>query len=1037
MSYGTIKVDTITFTDNSVDKSVSLSGLIQNPTFTGNITVTGTISGDVIRGGTTVSGATVTGTTANFVSGVFTTQISGATVTGTTASFTSGVFTNISGTTATITSGIIASGTAAAPSLAILADLDTGLFSPGANQLAVATNGTGRLYIAADGKIGVNVSSPTQAQLVVASSAGANTAFFTDGTNSSIKFLHGGGGAIVTTESGQYLGFGTSDTERLRITSAGLVGVGASNPTAKLESYFSSTNPSLSSNTGAGLSVYGTSTVRLNFGNYPASPYSSWVQSSDGIGNAWPIALNPLGGNVGIGTASPADTSNFGRALDINGTTGAACYVRTNGSATNYGLIGHYGTDFYVNNNSNGPIRFFANGDERARIDSSGSLLVGTSTARTYTTGGAGGNHKLQLETAGATSVFTTAGIYSNSDVAGIGAYLELGRSKGTALGAVTAVALNDILGEIRFAGTNGTGANSAASIAGYVDGAVSGGGANDMPGRLVFSTTADGAATPTERLRITSAGLVGIGTSSPETALTVRGEIVGGSGASISGTTIIKDQYTTGTSLGTFGIERSTGAPVLTANIKQAEDAVGYISTNTLTIGKSALKLATDGLVYATAPSSSVPVGNSVTLTDRFTITNSGHVGIGTASPAQLLDISAASSSARIISTTGTNLAFLNFNNTAGNAYVGLESSTGGNFSSGTGAYSLCFAHQGAYPICFATSNTERARIDSSGRLLVGTSTNSNVSTACFANRSDGAASAWVYLQTTETTPANGNTIGSLVFNSTGNTSINSSAYIICQRDGGTWTNTTSMPGRLVFSTTADGAASPTERMRITSAGAVLFIKQVRDYTTEGIVLAQGATSGTDTSFVTNGGNVVTFSRGTNDGTILSLRQDGTEEGTISVSGTTVSYNGAHLSRWSQLASGAERTEILRGSILSNLDEMCEWGEEDNEQLNRMKVSTVEGDKNVSGVFQCWDDDDDTYTNDFYCAMTGDFIIRVAEGVTVERGDLLTSAGDGTAKPQDDDIIRSKTIAKVTSTNVSCTYDDGSYCVPCVLMAC
>ena len=37
----------------------------------------------------------------------------------------------------------------------------------------------------------------------------------------------------------------------------------------------------------------------------------------------------------------------------------------------------------------------------------------------------------------------------------------------------------------------------------------------------------------------------------------------------------------------------------------------------------------------------------------------------------------------------------------------------------------------------------------------------------------------------------------------------------------------------------------------------------------------------------------------------------------------------------------------------------------------------------------------------------------------------------------QDDDIIRSKTIAKVTSTNVSCTYDDGSYCVPCVLMAC
>jgi hypothetical protein len=185
------------------------------------------------------------------------------------------------------------------------------------------------------------------------------------------------------------------------------------------------------------------------------------------------------------------------------------------------------------------------------------------------------------------------------------------------------------------------------------------------------------------------------------------------------------------------------------------------------------------------------------------------------------------------------------------------------------------------------------------------------------------------------------------------------------------------------------------------------------------------------------NNSPVAAFNRGATDGTLVEFKQDQVTEGTISVSGTTVSYNGAHLSRWSQLPSGAERTEILRGTVLSNIDEMCEWGDEGNEQLNRMKVSDVEGDKNVSGVFQGWDNDDDTYINDFYCAMTGDFIIRIAPGVTVERGDLLMSAGDGTAKPQDDDIIRSKTIAKVTSINVSCTYDDGSYCVPCVLMAC
>ena len=46
-------------------------------------------------------------------------------------------------------------------------------------------------------------------------------------------------------------------------------------------------------------------------------------------------------------------------------------------------------------------------------------------------------------------------------------------------------------------------------------------------------------------------------------------------------------------------------------------------------------------------------------------------------------------------------------------------------------------------------------------------------------------------------------------------------------------------------------------------------------------------------------------------------------------------------------------------------------------------------------------------------------------------------TAGNGTAKPQGDDIVRSKTIAKVISTTVIKTYDDNSYLVPCVVMAC
>ena len=371
------------------------------------------------------------------------------------------------------------------------------------------------------------------------------------------------------------------------------------------------------------------------------------------------------------------------------------------------------------------------------------------------------------------------------------------------------------------------------------------------------------------------------------------------------------------------------------------------------------------------------------------------------------------------------------------------------------TGIYS-----PGADQLAISTGGTVKATVDSSGRLLVGTSStsgngcliqarNDSTGLAVEAQRSSDNASAPAMFftksrgtQGSPTEVSSGDQLGVIAFSGYDGAGYKDAAYIIAECDG-TWTDggdTTDNPGRLVFSTTADGAASPVPQVTITNGG--LFYVGTTDGSNpsvggKGFLKVYGRSD--RSSFFAQGYSqtVSYFNRTTDDGTLLEFLQDGTTEGTISVSGTTVSYNGAHLSRWSQLPNGATREEILRGTVLSNIDEMCQWGEEENEQLNRMKVSDVEGDKNVSGVFQAWDDDDDTYTNDFYCAMTGDFIIRIAEGVTVERGDLLMSAGDGTAKPQDDDIIRSKTIAKVTSTNVSCTYEDGSYCVPCVLMAC
>ena len=357
-----------------------------------------------------------------------------------------------------------------------------------------------------------------------------------------------------------------------------------------------------------------------------------------------------------------------------------------------------------------------------------------------------------------------------------------------------------------------------------------------------------------------------------------------------------------------------------------------------------------------------------------------------------------------------------------------------------------------------FATNAATRMSIDSSGRLLINHTADTSpvgyeaklqlcdtsFQGSSFSIRRDGGASGptLIFTKSRGTTKGantivqDGDNVGTLRWFAADGTDANSEvAQIRAQIDGTPGSNDT--PGRLIFKTTSDGASDVTERMRLDSSGRLLVgtssVFSVTSSSATGNVLTAAGAS----THYRSAGAALFVGRQSDDGDLVEFYQAGNLEGTISVSGGTVSYNGGHLARWSQLPSGAERTEILRGSVLSNLDEMCEWGEEDNEQLNRMKVSDVEGDVNVSGVFQGWDDDDDTYTNDFYCAMTGDFVIRIAQGTTVARGDLLMSAGDGTAKPQDDDIVRSKTIAKVTSTTVSATYSDGSYCVPCVLMAC
>jgi hypothetical protein len=157
-------------------------------------------------------------------------------------------------------------------------------------------------------------------------------------------------------------------------------------------------------------------------------------------------------------------------------------------------------------------IAFVEGGTEAARIDSSGRLLIGTSTARsnfynsTVTS-------QTQVEILGTTS-FAGASYVCNGANANP-ADIVLGKTRSTSIGGTTIVQSGDSLGAVSFQGADGSEFVASAEIKGLVDGTPS---TNDMPGRLVFLTTADGSAAPVEALRITNDKVIAYNQPTPAT---------------------------------------------------------------------------------------------------------------------------------------------------------------------------------------------------------------------------------------------------------------------------------------------------------------------------------------------------------------------------------------------------------------------------------------------------------------------------------------------------------------------------------------
>jgi len=259
---------------------------------------------------------------------------------------------------------------------------------------------------------------------------------------------------------------------------------------------------------------------------------------------------------------------------------------------------------------------------------------------------------------------------------------------------------------------------------------------AGNLGGDLLFNTKADGGSL-TERMRITAAGDVGIGTSSPGSKLTVSGDIqiLSTNYLSFSNTaqqTYIRAAATSTLAFGTNSTEvmrldssgnlglgvtpsgwdttNSVRALQLTQGAVWGYSAANmYLAANNYWNGTNRIYLSNNtageyritGNVHAWMQAPSGTAGNAITFTQAMTLDASGNLGVGVTSPSF---------------TAGSGI---HVYRTSGAAVRVQDASTDFDVLAFNGNATLTNRSNGA--MIFATNNTERARIDSSGNLGIG----------------------------------------------------------------------------------------------------------------------------------------------------------------------------------------------------------------------------------------------------------------------------------------------------------------------------
>lgn len=667
-----------------------------------------------------------------------------------------------------------------------------GLYLPAANEVGIATNSNGRLFIDADGNIGANAAASSVTNFYLGGDLTGGTNTYGLRAIQEVQADSTGTTRPISTSISTADNNGTGYTiSQIRHFEA-IQGTFHADSTVTAQTGFR-VNASLADaaqNYGF-ISDIAAAAGKTNFNFYALGDAPNYFAGNVGIGTSSSLANLHVAGTTDGATQDTIILSNEGTSANTEtrllfrtrtGSVNTDAYISCIGSAANASSL------VFVNERSSNAYQ------EAMRIDPSGRLLVGTNISidtQNYLGNSYGGPSIQQHGTVQRTAALA---VYNWGNSAASPAALVLNKSLGNAVGTRGALTnTNQDIGAITFTGDDGTTFLPAVVILAETDGTP---GTDQMPGRIVFMTNnGDSEANPEARMTIKADGKVGIGTTTPDTTLVVEE-------ASPTDGILLK-------------LNNDVNASGSEAGLRIRHNDTDQLECNVLTERAGA----NAGLDFKVELSN--PTG---TVEERFRITEGGNVGINSSSPAGKLSVKVGDDDGNVNSWNANYFLVTSGDATTSHALgLGVNAASNYSFISSLAPANAwkTLKYKAIDHVFDGANDAERARIDSSGRLLVGTNSSTVAFRAIFQGNSAGNDPGVICIAFDSSTPADDAILGALDFSDSSHVR---ATRIAGRRDGGTWISGSSgsQPSKLEFYTTADGNDAPDPRMTINASGAV-----------------------------------------------------------------------------------------------------------------------------------------------------------------------------------------------------------------------